>query len=95
MDKLLLRKRAIVETIIDQLKNVTQIEHSRHRSVVNYFRGHRVRADRLHLLGEAAVRSTSLNLVGTCRKNAIGGLSCLVWAVIYFWKIIKSFFKIV
>jgi hypothetical protein len=28
-DKLLARKRAIVETIIDQLKNISQIEHSR------------------------------------------------------------------
>lgn len=36
-DKLLLRKRAIVETVVDQLKNISQIEHSRHRSVVNYF----------------------------------------------------------
>ena len=36
MDKLLLRKRAIVETIIDQLKNISQIEHSRHRSPVNF-----------------------------------------------------------
>ena len=32
-DKLLLRKRAIIETINDQLKNISQIEHSRHRSV--------------------------------------------------------------
>lgn len=36
MDKLLLRKRAIVETIIDQLKNISQIEHSRHRSPLNF-----------------------------------------------------------
>lgn len=36
MDKLLLRKRAIIETIIDQLKNISQIEHSRHRSPVNF-----------------------------------------------------------
>jgi hypothetical protein len=36
MDKLLLRKRAITETIIDQLKNISQIEHSRHRSPVNF-----------------------------------------------------------
>jgi hypothetical protein len=35
-DKLLLRKRAIVETIIDQLKNISQIEHSRHRSVTGF-----------------------------------------------------------
>ena len=36
VDKLLLRKRSIIETINDQLKNISQIEHSRHRSVVNY-----------------------------------------------------------
>jgi len=35
-DKLLLRKRSIIETIIDQLKNISQIEHSRHRSPVNF-----------------------------------------------------------
>ncbi|MEL6937144.1 MAG: transposase, partial [Cyanobacteria bacterium J06607_17] len=35
-DKLLARKRSIVETIIDQLKNISQIEHSRHRSPVNF-----------------------------------------------------------
>ena len=36
-DRLLLRRRAIIETIIDQLKNISQIEHSRHRSVSNFF----------------------------------------------------------
>jgi len=36
-DRLLLRRRAIIETIIDQLKNISQIEHSRHRSVKNFF----------------------------------------------------------
>ncbi len=35
-DKLLLRKRAIAETIIDQLKNISQIEHTRHRSPINF-----------------------------------------------------------
>jgi hypothetical protein len=35
-DKLLLRKRAIIETIYDQLKNICQIEHSRHRSPTNF-----------------------------------------------------------
>jgi hypothetical protein len=35
-DKRLLRKRAITECIIDQLKNISQIEHSRHRSVTNF-----------------------------------------------------------
>ena len=35
-DKFLSRKRCIIETIIDQLKNISQIEHSRHRSPVNF-----------------------------------------------------------
>lgn len=36
-DRLMLRKRSIIESIIDQLKNISQIEHSRHRSPVNCF----------------------------------------------------------
>lgn len=36
-DRILLRRRAIIETIIDQLKNISQIEHSRHRSISNFF----------------------------------------------------------
>ena len=36
-DRILLRRRAIIETIIDQLKNISQIEHSRHRSIPNFF----------------------------------------------------------
>ncbi len=36
-DKLMLRKRAIIESVIDQLKNISNIEHSRHRSVANCF----------------------------------------------------------
>jgi len=34
-DHLLLRKHSIIEMIIDQLKNVSQVEHSRHRSSIN------------------------------------------------------------
>jgi hypothetical protein len=37
VDKLLLRKRAIIESVVDQLKNVSQIEHTRHRSPINCF----------------------------------------------------------
>lgn len=37
MDKLLLRKRAIIESVIDQLKNISQIEHTRHRNPINAF----------------------------------------------------------
>jgi hypothetical protein len=36
-DKILLRKRSIIETINDELKNICQVEHSRHRSLVNFF----------------------------------------------------------
>ena len=36
-DKIMLRKRAIIESVVDQLKNISQIEHTRHRSVANYF----------------------------------------------------------
>ena len=35
-DRLLLRRRAIIETVNDQLKNISQIEHSRHRSPLNF-----------------------------------------------------------
>ena len=35
-DKLLTRKRFIIETIVDQLKNISQIQHTRHRSTTNF-----------------------------------------------------------
>lgn len=57
-DKILLRKRAIIETINDELKNLCQIEHSRHRSINNFI---------LNILGALAAYSffpkkPSLNL---------------------------------
>lgn len=36
LDKLLARKRSIIETINDQLKNISQIVHTRHRSPTNF-----------------------------------------------------------
>lgn len=59
-DKVLLRHRAIIETINDQLKNISQIEHTRHRSVSNFL---------VNLLGGLAAYShqekkPSLNLEG-------------------------------
>jgi hypothetical protein len=36
MDKIYLRKRAIIESVNDVLKNTCQIEHSRHRSFDNF-----------------------------------------------------------
>lgn len=35
-DKVLLRHRAIIETVNDELKNIAQVEHSRHRSFDNF-----------------------------------------------------------
>src|SRR5690625_2382960 len=35
-DKILLRKRSVIETINDQLKNICQAEHSRHSSFGNF-----------------------------------------------------------
>ena len=35
-DKVYLRKRAVIESVNDELKNIAQIEHSRHRSVNNF-----------------------------------------------------------
>lgn len=35
-DKICLRKRAVIETVNDELKNIAQIEHSRHRSFNNF-----------------------------------------------------------
>ena len=35
-DKIILRKRALIETVNDELKNMCQIEHTRHRSFDNF-----------------------------------------------------------
>lgn len=35
-DKVMLRKRSVIETVNDELKNICQIEHSRHRSFANF-----------------------------------------------------------
>ena len=35
-EKLMLRKRSLIETVNDQLKNISQIVNSRHRSIINF-----------------------------------------------------------
>jgi len=35
-DKVLLRKRSLIETVFDELKHLCQIEHTRHRSPANF-----------------------------------------------------------
>ena len=34
-DKIMLRKRSLIETVFDYLKNKMNIEHTRHRSPIN------------------------------------------------------------
>jgi hypothetical protein len=35
-DKILLRKRALVESVNDELKNICNIEHTRHRAMKGF-----------------------------------------------------------
>ena len=35
-NKIVHRKRSVIETVNDELKNICQIEHSRHRSFANF-----------------------------------------------------------
>ena len=35
-DKIMLKKRALIETVNDELKNICQVEHTRHRSFDNF-----------------------------------------------------------
>ena len=35
-DRLMLRKRAVIESVNDELKNICQIEHTRHRCFTNF-----------------------------------------------------------
>jgi Transposase DDE domain len=35
-DRLMLRRRSLIETVNDQIKNISQIEHSRHRSLTGF-----------------------------------------------------------
>ena len=70
IDKIMLRKRSLIETVNDQLKNISQISHSRHRSVLNFMVNiiagliaytHQEKKPSLHLLDdEYALLSSTL-----------------------------------
>ena len=47
-EKLLLRKRSVIETVNDELKNICQVEHTRHRSISGFL---------LNIMGEIAAYS--------------------------------------
>jgi|GEM_PF-6239447 len=71
LDKMLLRKRAVLESVNDPLKNIGQIEHSRHRRGYNFLvnllaRGGLYRSAavaRLGPRGQRLTRSTSRYLL--------------------------------
>ena len=54
-DRLMLRKRFLIETINDQWKNVSQIEHSRHRSLTGFMVNLVGWTHRLHLSAQEAI----------------------------------------
>jgi predicted choloylglycine hydrolase len=47
-ERILLRKRSVIETVNDQLKNISQAEHTRHRSISGFL---------LNLMGAIAAYS--------------------------------------
>lgn len=59
-EKLLLRKRAIIETVNDQLKNISNIEHSPQSLAVELFRKSSIGTDSLHLEGKETVFESQL-----------------------------------
>ena len=64
-DKLLLRKRALIETVNDQLKNISQIEHSRHRNVNNFF------VNLLEGIAASSLKPKKTSLRTQCQKQMI------------------------
>lgn len=69
-DKLMVRKRAIIETIHDQLKNISQIEHTRHRSPINFL----VNVIAALIAYTHKEKKPSLNI----RSNDLAGLPAIV-----------------
>ena len=59
LDKLLLRKRFIIETLFDKLKSGMSLEHSRHRSPVNAF-VHLLSCLVAYILGKTKVKMTGI-----------------------------------
>lgn len=63
-DKILLRKRLLIETVNDQLKNISQLEHTRHRSLIGFM----VNAICALIAYSWLPKKPSLNL-GTANRN--------------------------
>lgn len=66
-DKIMLRKRAIIECVNDELKNICKVQHTRHRSIANFL---------LNILGALAAYSffpkkPSLNIIFENHDNQL------------------------
>ena len=59
LDKLLLRKRFIIETLFDRLKSQMGLEHTRHRSPINAF-VHILSCLAAYTLGKTKVRMSAV-----------------------------------
>ena len=59
-DKIMHRKRTLVESVNDELKNIAQIEHSRHRSFANFI---------TNALSAIAAKGHSINLTALTLTN--------------------------
>jgi hypothetical protein len=66
-DRVMLRKRFLIETINDQLKNISQTEHSRHCSLSGFMVNLVGGADRLHVSAQEALTGPVARGVGTTR----------------------------
>lgn len=69
-DKIMLRKRSIIETVNDMLKNVAQLVHTRHRSVHNFL------MNLLAAMGRTASSSPNQQSTSTtrCQSQTVSSL---------------------
>ena len=69
-DRLILRKRTVIESVNDFLKNICNIEHSRHRSITNFL---------VNLVSALAAYSLLPKKPSICAVSDIpNGILCLV-----------------
>ena len=69
-DRLMLRKRTVIESVNDFLKNICNIEHSRHRSITNFL---------VNLVSALAAYSLLPKKPSICAVSDIpNGILCLV-----------------
>lgn len=101
-DKILLRKRTINETVNDKLKNIAQVEYSRHRSFDNFISnmlgaiGHIASFRRNQISKSLEKLIISLLCSKQIRRTHVKHLSFLGKNIVFFffWGIIASFRQI-